>query len=267
VPLGREIDKLARKKRIELSRDDLEAHLEEQMGFIRASAEAYDEGHDGEAKRLAVNLRVLLHDSRTSHSLLGQLGMLGRKFLSTAMPSVEGNVSSHHGLVMIAMKGRESTYVAMLDDVPYKNWLTFEQWWEEVIFVDKQGDTMTRRDLVTVAANQDGGAHVDPGLDETYERLAKRNSLGWTYTAAGETGPIPLAERAAIRQVAHELLVSLTPGYEKKPALNAGLILGSGVVLNSLTPPPMPTPVTPGRNDRCPCGSGLKYKKCHGKGR
>ncbi|MDO9372421.1 MAG: SEC-C metal-binding domain-containing protein, partial [Gammaproteobacteria bacterium] len=21
---------------------------------------------------------------------------------------------------------------------------------------------------------------------------------------------------------------------------------------------------TPGRNDPCPCGSGLKYKKCHG---
>jgi preprotein translocase subunit SecA len=23
----------------------------------------------------------------------------------------------------------------------------------------------------------------------------------------------------------------------------------------------------PGRNDPCPCGSGLKYKKCHGKGK
>ena len=30
------------------------------------------------------------------------------------------------------------------------------------------------------------------------------------------------------------------------------------------------TPVTvkkePGRNDPCPCGSGKKYKKCHGRG-
>ena len=23
---------------------------------------------------------------------------------------------------------------------------------------------------------------------------------------------------------------------------------------------------TPGRNDPCPCGSGLKFKNCHGKG-
>jgi uncharacterized protein YecA (UPF0149 family) len=25
--------------------------------------------------------------------------------------------------------------------------------------------------------------------------------------------------------------------------------------------------VTAGRNDPCPCGSGLKFKKCHGKNR
>jgi uncharacterized protein YecA (UPF0149 family) len=30
-------------------------------------------------------------------------------------------------------------------------------------------------------------------------------------------------------------------------------------------PPPKPASSTPGRNDPCPCGSGKKYKKCHGK--
>ena len=32
----------------------------------------------------------------------------------------------------------------------------------------------------------------------------------------------------------------------------------------SLLHPEIPIPVV-GRNDPCPCGSGLKYKKCHGK--
>ena len=27
---------------------------------------------------------------------------------------------------------------------------------------------------------------------------------------------------------------------------------------------PLRTAAKPGRNDACPCGSGLKYKKCHG---
>jgi len=29
--------------------------------------------------------------------------------------------------------------------------------------------------------------------------------------------------------------------------------------------PPAPDPAMPGRNDPCPCGSGLKFKKCHGR--
>ncbi len=29
-------------------------------------------------------------------------------------------------------------------------------------------------------------------------------------------------------------------------------------------PPTMPTTAKPGRNDPCPCGSGRKYKACHG---
>ena len=229
------------------------------------SVEAYDAGHDGEAKRLAVNLRVLLHESRTSHALLRQLDRLSGRFLSTAMPNVEGNVSSYHGLVMITMKGRDSTYVAMLDDVPHKAWLPFEEWWEEVIFIDKQDESMTRRDLITIAANQDGGAHVDPTLDATYERLAKKNSLGWIYMAGGDSGPIPLPERAAIRQVAHEALVTLLPGYAKKPELGDGLLVGSGVLINAPAPMPPPKPVSVGRNDPCPCGNGLKFKKCHGR--
>jgi SWIM/SEC-C metal-binding protein len=36
--------------------------------------------------------------------------------------------------------------------------------------------------------------------------------------------------------------------------------------LDKLLNPPRPVAVekTPGRNDPCPCGSGKKYKQCHG---
>jgi preprotein translocase subunit SecA len=40
-------------------------------------------------------------------------------------------------------------------------------------------------------------------------------------------------------------------------------------VVDAFTPAPSSTPVNPepkvGRNDPCPCGSGKKYKQCHGK--
>lgn len=50
-------------------------HLREQMRFIESSAAAYDNGFEGEGKRLATVLRVLMHDTSGSHSVLGQLGV------------------------------------------------------------------------------------------------------------------------------------------------------------------------------------------------
>jgi hypothetical protein len=42
---------------------ELKEQLSDQMGFLLASAEAFDGGDVSEAKRLAVALRVLLHES------------------------------------------------------------------------------------------------------------------------------------------------------------------------------------------------------------
>jgi SEC-C motif len=54
----------------------------------------------------------------------------------------------------------------------------------------------------------------------------------------------------------------------------SGLVIGIGCKSTSMSaqtyfsPPPVPRTsegLKPGRNERCRCGSGLKYKKCHGK--
>lgn len=57
---------------------ELMNHLYEQMAFLKRSAEHYDAGEFSEAKRLAATLRVLLHDTDRSVSLLSQLGQIGR---------------------------------------------------------------------------------------------------------------------------------------------------------------------------------------------
>lgn len=38
----------------------------------------------------------------------------------------------------------------------------------------------------------------------------------------------------------------------------------SAEILRARTMPYRPPSTEPGRNDRCPCGSGFKYKRCHG---
>ena len=84
--------------------------------------------------------------------------------------------------------------------------LMFNDWWNEIIFDDKK-NKFTRRDIVTYVANQDGGAHVDPELDESYATLTKMNSLGWT----DYNGNKPLNNPAyqAIRTIANEVLYSI----------------------------------------------------------
>ena len=252
-------------KRVKLTRQELEEHLQEQLPFLEASAYPYDDGLDGEAKRLAVTLRVLLHDAGRSRSLLGQLDRLSGSFMSTAFPVVPGNKMSHSGLAMIGMSGQDTKYLAMLDDVPFTRWVSFKEWWSEIVFVDDERRELARSDLITVAANQDGGAHVDPALDATYHALSKRNSMGWRYSDGEVSTPIPFPERASIRQIAHEVLGTLHVGYKKRVEHQVDIISGGAMMLNASESPPMPRQAAVGRNDPCPCGSGVKYKRCHGR--
>lgn len=66
------------------------------------------------------------------------------------------------------------------------------------------------KDLVLTLANQEGGAHVDPALNERYEVLSKRDGLGWV-AISGE-GEQPFAGSAvaiAVRQITFELTQAL----------------------------------------------------------
>lgn len=163
---------------------------------------------------------------------------------------------------MTAMRGAETTYYAPLDDCITHQWLAFDAWWNQVVFVDDRRETLSRRDLILALANQDGGAHVDPGLSEKYARLSRHNSLGWVL-APGDR-PIPNAERAAIRQISHEVLWTLDPKYSRKPNITADIFFGGSSIYSGGKAQPIPKPQKFGRNERCPCGSGIKYKKCHG---
>ena len=61
------------------------ANLEEQIDFLRTSCALYDEGKEHEAKRIALSVRVLVHDTGAGESLLGQLGVKDKQeFVDTS---------------------------------------------------------------------------------------------------------------------------------------------------------------------------------------
>lgn len=257
----------------EQSSQELVFHLQEQIGFLKASADAYDRGFDGEAKRLAVTIRVLVHDTRNSKSLLGLLGQKSIPFLDTSIPLTPGNRSTHSGLVVTSMvPGVGAKHVAFLDDRPGGKPVEteFDSWWSTAVFVDSKGRALSRKDLVLAVANQDGGAHVDPKLDQTYADLSRNNSLGLFYSDGTQSEPLRGPEKAALRQICHELLKTLEPDYAKNPTYpDGGMVIGGMVLLQG-------APATQrgqqlarsqkvSRNAPCPCGSGNKYKRCCGK--
>ena len=89
------------KGKIVLKRDrvDLLVKLENQMAFIKSSASAFDSGNIREAARLATSVRVLLHDTNSSHSLLKQLGVKNQiKYHDTAFLDSPGNLLAYTGL-------------------------------------------------------------------------------------------------------------------------------------------------------------------------
>ena len=92
----------------------------------------------------------------------------------------------------------------------------FADWWNEPVLKDGKSRLLSRRELVANVADTDGGAHVDPELDEAYMELSRNNSLGWVFQGDDATEPLKgRPELACMRQIAHEVLLTLRRRYPK----------------------------------------------------
>ena len=247
------------------SKEELQQHLKDTIQALELSSRSFDGGFEGEANRLAAAIRVLVHDTGSSKSLLGQLGQKSIQFYETSIPRNLRSIMTYSGLAAIEGTPEGAKYVAFLDmlpSAPPPRWVSFDEWWNRVIFVDQKGSETSRRDLILAVANKDGGAHVDPILDEKYADLSRRNSLAWRFSSPRGDVPLEGPEKAAVRQITHEILKSLNPAMPvMKPKVTGTLLSDVSLVVEER----QPVVLKVGRNDPCPCGSGKKYKQCHGK--
>ncbi len=259
-----------------LTSDELQALFDEQLDFLEASGSAFDRGFEGEIKRLAISVRVLVHDTMKSTSLLTLTVKKGAKFLDTAFPFDEANKLSHSSLVQLRLDKKTSFPEPFLDGSPFSREVEFDNWWHGIVFVDKDRNEFSRKDIVLTLANKEGGAHVDPELDARYSALRKQNSLGWVNVANdGRETPGEDQVPATMRQIAHEVLKTFRPDYRVEDVYKnrGGVVTFGASLVEGANPPPVPehnlTKNRPqvggkkmGRNDPCHCGSGKKFKKC-----
>ncbi len=199
-----------------LSREELEKHLSEQVHFLKTSSDLVDSGSEIEFKRLATTIRILVHDTKHSHSLLGQLGMKDMLFFDTSGENSDWNKAPFFGLVQIRIhirgEGGNTDFVAPLDDRPSDcfSWEPFEDWWSKIVLSDpKAGYALSRKDLVLMAANWDGGAHVDGSIGVAYDTFADGQGLDFFFGDQEGMRPAAEAHRHSVRQIAHEVLRTL----------------------------------------------------------
>jgi hypothetical protein len=157
---------------------DFKSQLRRQLRFLRASVEQFERGEHDEAVRIALSMRVMFHNSKSSTSLLSHLGLRKEiKLLDTFgpnEPSIPGAKLVLSMPMMLNMGGSDHGRIAApLGISPERHrWLRFQNWWEQVVSVQVEL-SLTRREVVLCAADQDGGAHVDAKPGATTIALKK----------------------------------------------------------------------------------------------
>jgi hypothetical protein len=219
---------MSKKKRVQRPKEELQRELVEQLGLLRHACEQYDRAMESIAKYISLNIRVLVHEHRQSRALLDQLGLRTIRFVDSAGSINHQNLLPEHRLLSIQITvGGVARYIPSIrsaDDVtrPMRA-VRFQDWWNDPVIKDADRRLFCRRDLVLNVADTDGGAHVDPELEEQYMALSRQNSLGWESFSGGASIPlfrnaavtgqaVPLQGRpelACIRQIAHEVLCTI----------------------------------------------------------
>jgi hypothetical protein len=221
--MGEAKQKKAERQRAERDRVQIEAKLREQLELLHQLGIMYDTVSPVAALPLATCLRVILHNTGSSHAILHQLGLdLKLYFRDTSLHPSPGNMlPAHNGLVVMRVTaGVGARYVPRLEaEGEFGNpHLQFAQWWEAMVLRDNESRTWTRRGIVLDLANKEGGAHLDPYQPESIRALEQENSMGWTFVSSDGNRPFENGPMApSVRQIAREVDLTLAPWADELP--------------------------------------------------
>lgn len=213
---------------------ELPGLLAEHLDVLASLCALYDSGKVHIAPAIAVNLRVLLHETKVSHALLFQLSPQDIAIADTDKASSNGDSRIHcSNAGMIYSFGLEvanqliETWAPTLDMFAPEAYTTrFEYWWSDKVIYFAPTH-FSRRDIILALANEDGGGHVAKSLKPAYYSLTRDNTTGiQQFQAPGHVDDsVPVtdsvfrkfekggagrqAARAIVRQIGHEVLVTL----------------------------------------------------------
>ena len=197
--------------------NQLEEDLQRQIRLLRNSTKLFDEGEIDEACSIATRIRILVHDTGPSKSLLfKQLGITDLLLYDTALAESKSSLGPYHGLVGIELSQSPQWGWfphCFVDPAADSQKLDFNAWWNAVVLQDNQV-VFTRKAIVLALCNKDGGAHIDPDLDERYERLEKSKEFAYKFGSGTRTlTPRAGAGLSTVRQIGYEVMLSVKDKY------------------------------------------------------
>jgi hypothetical protein len=156
------------------SKENLLARLKEQLDFLRASLCAFYDGNFAESVRIATIIRTLVHESGGSKSLLKQVRPNG---LELPILDQIGDWPSEKAIFRFAVSVRVGATIAPAVDLASTHYKlkSIGSWWNEEVFTFQsqlcRQLVYTRKKVILILANKEGGAHVDKHEDPDYNRL------------------------------------------------------------------------------------------------
>lgn len=196
--------------------DRFKEQLKRQYNFLIYSCEAFDKGNWEEAVRIATCIRVFVHDTPKSISLLKHLNAKNIKLFNTSpgIPKGENGYEpfTHFTMGIIDFGNQIFGYMPTLEDFKPGSSvvLPIEEWWNQIVWILSPECKLTRERIILSAANQDGGAHVDAKLKSDYEDLSQYNFGTLTCKTGGKriSMDVHKLHLMTIRTIANEILKS-----------------------------------------------------------
>ena len=213
------------------SHEQLEKDLQDQMHLMRHSANIFDQGNLLESMNLALRLRILLHDTKHSSSLLGILNKKDKIINTRREKSTDSNIiySPTSSLIFSLIGNNLHPYSPNFDTITSQKLEDFDTWWNDEVIKDFDNELFSRKFIILTIADKMGGAHIDVEIPDKYYKLDIENSM------QRFTGPAPVSQDGKfefpktlniadlkpvssptpyiVRQIAHEILRQFVNDY------------------------------------------------------
>lgn len=187
----------------------------------------FDKGNFESSTLLIGIIRTLVYDTPRSTSLVKRLGDKENiYFLDTSIKAPPDTFHLQNFLFLAYVrKPNEEEYYRMILPKFYfendmSNTVSFDEWWDKTVII-KNGIKFSRKNIILLTAHKHGILHSDKSVDSVYYDLAN-NVLSFAYHTETEDiedpnvkiDPADNSIFSLIRQIAHELLLSLINFYD-----------------------------------------------------